>query len=59
LASTIRLMMWKVLRARRSIRVTVTPSPAGDGVKHAEKLAPVGPRAGHLLAINVAASRAA
>jgi len=31
----------KVLGARRSIRVTVTTSPGGEGVQHFEKLAPI------------------
>jgi hypothetical protein len=42
----------KVLRARRSIRVTLTTSP-GRGVEHAEKLAPGGPRTRYLLAVDV------
>ncbi len=57
-ASTMRLTMpnrSKVERASRSIRVTVTTSPGAEAVEHAEKLAPVGPRAGHLLAVDVPA----
>jgi hypothetical protein len=50
----------KVLRARRSMRVTVTTSPGGEGVEHFQKLAPVGVvRARHLLAVNLGAARAA
>ena len=35
--------------------MTVTTSPGAEAVEHAEKLAPVGPRAGHLLAVDVPA----
>jgi hypothetical protein len=59
LASTLRLTMAnrsKVLRARRSIRLTVTTSPGGRLADHPVKLAPVGARARHLLAVDVAAA---
>ena len=59
LASTMRLTMAnrsKVLRASRSMRVTVTTSPGARRVEHPEKLAPVGPRARHLLAVDVPAA---
>jgi hypothetical protein len=51
----------KVLRASRSILVTVTASARGQLAEHPVKLAPVGPRARHLLAVDVpaAASRLA
>jgi hypothetical protein len=57
-ASTIRLAMpnrSKVLRASPSMRVTVTTSPEASLSSIRAKLAPVGPRAGHLLAVDVAA----
>jgi hypothetical protein len=41
------------------MRVTVTTSPGAEVFEHVEKLAPVGSRAGHLLAVNLGASRAA
>jgi hypothetical protein len=47
-----------VLRARRSIRVTVTTSPGAKGLEDFEELAPVVVRAGHLLAVNLGATRA-
>jgi hypothetical protein len=43
----------KVLRASRSIRVTVTTSPEASLPSIRLSLAPVGPRARHLLAIDV------
>jgi hypothetical protein len=46
----------KVERANRSIRVTVTHVTGGEGLQHFEKLAPVGPRARHLLAIDIPAA---
>jgi hypothetical protein len=51
LASTMRLRVSnrsKVLRVRRSMRVTVTTSPARQPVELPQKLPPVGPRARHL-----------
>jgi hypothetical protein len=59
LAAKMRLTMpnrSKVLRARRSIRVTVTTSPGGQLAEHPVKLAPVGPRAGDLLPVDVPAA---
>ena len=56
LASTICLTMAnrsKVLRARRSMRVTVTTLAGDDGLEHFEKLALVVVRAGHLLPVNL------
>jgi hypothetical protein len=56
LASTMRLTMANrsnALRARRSMRVTVTPSPGGKAVEHAEKLGQVGSRARRLLTEDV------
>ena len=53
LASTMRLTMpnrSRVLRASRSILVTVTTSPGAERLEHLEKLAAVDVRAGHLLA---------
>ena len=44
----------KVLRARRSMRVTVTTSP-GRACEHPVKLAPNGARARHLLPVDVPA----
>jgi hypothetical protein len=58
LASTIRLMMpnkSKVLRASRSIRVTVTTSPGGQLAEHPVKLVPVRACAGHFLLVDVPA----
>ena len=59
LASTIRLTMpnrSNVLRASRSILVTVTTSPGAERLEHLEKLAAVDVRAGHLLAVNLGGS---
>ena len=58
LESAMRLTMpnrSKVLRARRSMRVTVTTSPGGQVLELLEKLAAVVVRARDLLAINSAA----
>ena len=55
-ASTMRLTIpnrSRVLRASRSMRVTVTTSPGVKPVEHAQKLAAVGTRAGHLLPVDV------
>ena len=38
------------------MRVTITTSPGGEAFEHFEKLAPVGARARHFLAVNPAAS---
>jgi len=62
LASTMRLTMpnrSKVLRASRSMRVAVATSPGASLAEHPVKLAPVGSRARHFLAVNIptAASR--
>jgi len=59
LASTMRLTMpnrSKVLRASRSIRVTVTTSPGGEAAQHPQKFAPVAVRARHFLAVDVPAA---
>jgi hypothetical protein len=45
----------KVLRARRSMRVTVAVA-RGQLAEHPVKLVPVGPRAGRLLAVDVPAA---
>jgi hypothetical protein len=58
-ASTICLTMAnrsKVLRARRSMRVTVTTSPGGEAVEQFEQFAPVAVRAGDFLAVNPGSS---
>jgi hypothetical protein len=46
----------KVLRASRSIRVTVTTSPGGEAAQHPQKFAPVAVRARHFLAVDVPAA---
>jgi hypothetical protein len=45
----------KVLRAKRSIRVTVTVSPAASSFEQLQQLAPVSPRAAGFLPVDLAA----